>query len=100
MPAKEVVNHDVLRRMIITAVDHVLGETLTLDPHTVGNGHRPAENTICGKIWEWCDKTLDGGRIPKVSEVLEAGHEKGWNEATVKTQYAAWRRYYGIKAQH
>src|SRR5574340_395729 len=53
---------------------------------------RPKAGTLTGRVWDLCDDLF--GRDPKGftrKAVLEAGRAAGLNDATITTQYQAWK---------
>lgn len=53
---------------------------------------RPKAGTLTGKVWDLCDALF--GADPKAftrKAVLEAGRAAGLNDATITTQYQAWK---------
>jgi hypothetical protein len=61
---------------------------------------RPKLNTQCGRIWQIADETSEAKNGPALySEVYGVAGMEGINEATVRTQYARWRKFYGISGR-
>jgi hypothetical protein len=62
---------------------------------------RPASGTTTGKIWDLADKmSADAGGQPVAIGTLRAHVElKQTNDHTIKTQYARWRQFHGIKGR-
>lgn len=60
---------------------------------------RPSPETKCGKIWAAAD-SLSSDAIPASIAALKLHSAcAGVNEHTVKTQYARWRSYNGVKGR-
>lgn len=58
---------------------------------------RPAPETACGKAWGIMDSISAATQAPaSIKAVLEQGTAQGLNEATLKTQYARWRKFNGV----
>jgi ATPase subunit of ABC transporter with duplicated ATPase domains len=56
---------------------------------------RPKEGTTCGKVWAIFDKlSADSGKPATIGDSLKAAD--GMADATVRTQYARWRKFHGI----
>lgn len=64
------------------------------------NGVRhPAPDTITGSVWDSSDSLRASlNRVPAIAEVMAA--LPGVAEATVRTQYAMWRKFNGISGRH
>jgi hypothetical protein len=62
---------------------------------------RPASGTATGKIWDLADKlSADAEGQPVPIATLRAHADlRQTNENTLKTQYARWRNYHGIKGR-
>lgn len=63
------------------------------------NGIRqPRENTNCDTIWKRASEMSDERQAAvAVADLLEDLTAKGFNPATIKTQYARWRKFHGIE---
>ena len=59
---------------------------------------RPAENTLCGKIWAAADEIThrQHGAVATIAALKEHPATHNVNEHTIKTQYARWRKYNGV----
>lgn len=58
---------------------------------------RPADGTNTGKVWAHADKISAKNKRPATrAEVMEAAKADGINEATIATQYQAWRKFFGV----
>jgi len=60
---------------------------------------RPSYGTKCAAIWSMLDSMRTDNYIPKLHDVIGEGKRRGFNPATLKTQYAAWRKAYRIPSQ-
>lgn len=61
---------------------------------------RPADGTKCGRIWTAADQiSASQHTIAAIAVVKHHELVKGIPEATIKTQYARWRQYNGIKGR-
>jgi hypothetical protein len=62
---------------------------------------RPADSSITGKVWAAADaiSVAQNGTPATISAVKAHDLTKGINDHTVKTQYARWRAYNGIKGR-
>lgn len=59
---------------------------------------RPKDNTVTGSVWVAADAiSFKKGSPAAVSEVLAA--LPGVADATVKTQYARWRKFFGVQGR-
>lgn len=65
------------------------------------NGVRqPRENTHCARIWTLATKmSTDAKATVAVGDLIEVATGEGYNEATIKTQYARWRKFHGIEGR-
>jgi hypothetical protein len=55
---------------------------------------RPGENTVCGKIWATADAiSLQMHGVCAIAALKEHPETKDVNDATLKTQYAKWRKF-------
>lgn len=65
----------------------------------VQNGVRPPKpETTIAKLWAiYNEMSVQKGSPVSIGEVLEQTKAKGFISATVRTQYARWREYNGIK---
>lgn len=58
---------------------------------------RPKADTNCGKIWAIADSLSAKIGAPVTIKALdEIARAEGYNEATIKTQYARWRKFHGV----
>ena len=56
---------------------------------------RPSKGSICAIIWDTCDRiTSEQGSHCTSAELFNA--LQGYNECTLRTQYARWRQFNGI----
>lgn len=56
---------------------------------------RPKADTITGKLWGLFDKlSQDSGAPATIGDAMKSA--EGTAEATVRTQYARWRKFHGI----
>lgn len=61
---------------------------------------RPKEGTACGKAWAIFDAvSQETGAPATMAEVLRRGLAVELNEATIRTQYARWRKFFGISGR-
>jgi hypothetical protein len=68
---------------------------------TQNNITHPAKGTVTGSIWEAADEiSVQKKGVPAtIGEVRQHANLKQVNENTIKTQYARWRAYHGIKGR-
>lgn len=58
---------------------------------------RPKPDTICGRNWATYDAiSAQMGRPCAISEAMAVLRPQGVNDATIRTQYAHWRKYNGV----
>ncbi len=58
---------------------------------------RPKPDTTCGKCWAVYDQmTNDKGSYVAIGDAKKVLEGQGVNEATIRTQYAHWRKYNGV----
>lgn len=58
---------------------------------------RPKPDGACGKAWGVFDEVSKANGSPaSIGEALPKAGALGVNEATTRTQYARWRKYYGV----
>lgn len=56
---------------------------------------RPKAGTTTGKVWDLCDALSSETGVPAiVGDVMKRG--AGIAEATIRTQYAKWRKFHGV----
>lgn len=61
---------------------------------------RPSATSICGKIWAAADAISDHIHgVCSIASLKEHEATKGVNEHTIKTQYARWRQFNGVKGR-
>lgn len=61
---------------------------------------RPKPTTACGRIWAVCDDLSAKRKAPTPIEgVKEVCLAEGINIATIKTQYARWRKFHGVNGR-
>jgi hypothetical protein len=64
------------------------------------NVTRPSPDSLCGKIWAAADKlSSEPGHFATIAVLKELPEIKGINDHTVKTQYARWRSFNGVKGR-
>jgi hypothetical protein len=65
------------------------------------NGVRkPRENTHCARIWDIATQmSTEANSTVAVGDLIETAVNSGFNEATIKTQYARWRKFHGIEGR-
>jgi hypothetical protein len=58
---------------------------------------RPKPNTTCGKCWEVYDRlSNERGQPAAIADAKKVLEADGVNEATIRTQYAHWRKFNGV----
>jgi cobalamin biosynthesis Mg chelatase CobN len=58
---------------------------------------RPKPETTCGKCWAEYDRLAsERGGVAAIGDAKPALEAQGINEATIRTQYAHWRKFNGI----
>lgn len=58
---------------------------------------RPKEASSCGKIWAIADQLSAKHKAPvTIKQLEEIALAEGFNPATIKTQYARWRKFHGV----
>ena len=61
---------------------------------------RPKADGMCGKAWTIFDEvSRKNGAPASIGETLPIATSQGINEATVRTQYARWRKFFGISGR-
>lgn len=61
---------------------------------------RPKPETATGKVWALADAiSAETGEPARIKPLLERGLAQGLNDATIKTQYARWRKHYGVEGR-
>lgn len=62
------------------------------------NGIRqPSPHSICGRVWAIFDKVSHKNGSPaSIGESMELARAENINEATIRTQYARWRKFHGV----
>lgn len=61
---------------------------------------RPKAGTACGNAWAIFDAVSgETGAPATMGEVLRRGLAANLNEATIRTQYARWRKFFGISGR-
>lgn len=62
---------------------------------------RPAEGTETGKVWATADaiSASQAGHPAQIAQMKAHPNMKGMNDHTLKTQYARWRSYNGVKGR-
>lgn len=61
---------------------------------------KPKPGTLTGKVWEIAEQVSEEmGTTATIARVLEAGRAQDLNDATIKTQYARWRKFHGIEGR-
>lgn len=65
------------------------------------NGVRqPKPDTVCGKVWALIDaisKSL--GQPAPIAYVMQHGKDQSFDENTIKTQYARWKKFHGVEGR-
>lgn len=59
---------------------------------------QPKTGTTSAKIWAIAAK-LSGTATVEILKLLAACEKEGYNSATIKTQYARWKKFNGIKGR-
>jgi len=68
------------------------------EPRDEANGvKRPAANTLCGKVWGWCDEQVAAGVRPEAAALREA--LATIDPTTCTVQYYRWRKFNGIRGR-
>jgi multidrug efflux pump subunit AcrA (membrane-fusion protein) len=58
---------------------------------------RPKTGTLCAKVWDICDTTSNELRQPApVENVMARALAAGLQPATIRTQYAHWKKFNGL----
>lgn len=58
---------------------------------------RPGPNGLCGQAWAIFDELSQKlGQPTPIANAMEVAKERGLNEANVRTEYARWKKFYGI----
>lgn len=57
---------------------------------------RPKPGTKTRAIWDLCDQLSTELQRPVAIAELRAALPEGTNENTIRTQYAFWRKFFGI----
>lgn len=58
---------------------------------------RPKTGGACGAAWALMDEMSSSlGQPVPAADVVKAGEAQGINSATIRTQYALWRKFHGI----
>lgn len=61
---------------------------------------QPKASSSCGKIWEIANQLSSKLKQPvPIKDLLETASAEGYNEATIKTQYARWRKFHGVSGR-
>lgn len=59
---------------------------------------RPKPDTLCGQLWAIYDNMSgEKGSPVAIGDAMDVAESQGFNDATIRTQYARWRKYYGIE---
>lgn len=61
---------------------------------------QPKEDTDCGRAWAvftWVSERR--GSPASIGEAMELARAEGINEATIRTQYARWRKFHGVSGR-
>lgn len=56
---------------------------------------QPGEDTFCRKVWDVLDDLRTAGVDATAKNARDALKDAGMADATVRTQYARWRKYHG-----
>lgn len=60
----------------------------------------PKPGTDCGKAWAVFTSVSDKNGAPaSIGESMELAKAEGINEATIRTQYARWRKFHGVSGR-
>ena len=71
------------------------GKTIEPNREEQNGLKRPSKGSICAIIWDTCDRiTSEQGSHCTSAELFNA--LQGYNECTLRTQYARWRQFHGI----
>lgn len=58
---------------------------------------RPKPEGSCGKVWALADKlSAELGQPVPIANLSAAASAEGINDSTIRTQYALWRKFFGI----
>lgn len=58
---------------------------------------RPKPETLCGQAWAIFDEvSAKNGQPASIGESMPLATSRGLNEANVRTEYARWRKFFGI----
>jgi membrane protein involved in colicin uptake len=58
---------------------------------------RPKAGTKTGQVWDLADKlSAEKGAPVAISELMPVASAAGLNDATVRTQYARWKEFFGV----
>lgn len=61
---------------------------------------RPKTDTKCGKVWTLIETIGEQmGQTPPVAYVMQHGKAQGFDDNTLKTQYARWKKFNGIEGR-
>jgi len=69
---------------------------------TRNNITRPASGTLTGTVWDVADeisKSHPGTTPATIAEIKADSRIRGMNDHTIKTQYARWRAYHGVRGR-
>ncbi len=76
--------------------DVLAAKTATKQPEQNGIT-RPKADTLCGKVWATLDEiSRKNGAPASITEAKAHATLAAVNDATVRTQYARWRKYFGV----
>lgn len=57
---------------------------------------RPKPETKCGKVWQLIETIgQQMGQVPPIAYVMQYGQQQGFDDNTLKTQYARWKKFNG-----
>lgn len=78
----------------------VKGYTIQKEREEQNGVKRPSAGTTCAKVWDALDaKAKETGCVPNSEFVRTYGTENSINEYTMRTQYARWRTFNGVKGR-
>lgn len=61
---------------------------------------RPDPNTQTGKVWTLADElSTKRGSPAAIADLLDVARKAGINDATTRTQYARWRKFYAVEGR-
>lgn len=61
---------------------------------------RPVPDSTTGKVWALADElSSKRGSPAAIADLLEIARKAGINDATTRTQYARWRKFYAVEGR-